>query len=63
MIPMNHELKANVKKSLQIPHMSSPEISSLLVEVVNLSTALNRIIETASFVIPSPKTMLKSLGY
>ncbi len=26
-------------------------------------TALNRIIETASFTIPSPKTTLKSFGY
>ena len=63
MIPINHELKANPKKSLQIPKTSSPEISSFLVEVVNLSTALNKIIETASFVIPSPNTILKSLGY
>ena len=30
---------------------------------VNLTTVLKRIIETASFVIPSPKTKLNSLGF
>ena len=62
MTPINHELKAKLMKSLLIPQTSSPEISSFLVPVVNLSTALNKIIETASLVIPSPKTILKSLG-
>ena len=60
MTPMNRDLNARVVKSAMIVS-GLPAVSSAP-EVVNLSTALNKIIDTASFVIPSPKTILKSLG-
>lgn len=60
MIPMNNDLKARVEK-LVIIFNGVPAVI-FFPDVVNLSTALNRIIETASFVIPSPKTILNNFG-
>jgi len=59
-MPIKSDLKARVEKS---PIILSGVVAVILdPDVVNLSTALNRMIETASLVIPSPNTILKSFG-
>lgn len=60
-IPMKTEKNPRIAKSPIIISGVSPLIS--LVALVYFKTVLNRIIETASFVIPSPNTILKSFGY
>ena len=59
-IPINRDLNARVVKSPIIVSGVPAVIGYFF--VVNLSTALNKIIDTASFVIPSPNTILNSLG-
>ena len=58
---MNRELKASCRKSLAMVKGVVSVIS--LVLAVYFITVLNKIIDTASFRMPSPKTILKSLGY
>ena len=58
---MNRELKASCRKSLAMVKGVVTVIS--LVLAVYFITVLNKIIDTASLRMPSPKTILKSLGY
>lgn len=58
--PINNELHAKPEKSVNIYNGVSASISLLL--YVNLSTVLNKMIDTASLVIPSPKTILNNFG-
>lgn len=61
MTPINHELNPSWRNSLAII-TGVAEVISLVSEVYFI-TVLKRIILTASFVIPSPKTMLNRRGY
>lgn len=59
--PINKESNPREQKSLTILNGVIQLISVLIAEY--FITVLKRIIETASFMIPSPKTILKSFGY
>jgi hypothetical protein len=60
MTPMSSETRPNRMKSPKI--MRPVEVSTLEVSFVYFITVLNRIIDTASLMMPSPNTMLKSFG-
>ena len=59
-IPIKSDLKASVENSPMI--YIGVDAVILDPDVVNLRTALNKIIDTASFVIPSPNTILNNFG-
>jgi hypothetical protein len=59
-IPINSELNPRDAKSCNI--MNGLLMSIDLVVVANLSTVLNRMIDTASLIMPSPNMILNSLG-
>jgi hypothetical protein len=63
MIPMIKELNPSAAKSP--PIISGVSISILLFFLgsVNYNTVLNNMMDTASLMIPSPNTILKSRGY
>jgi len=63
MIPINKELNPNAAKSPTMMRGVSISILLFFLGSVNYNTVLNKMIDTASLMIPSPKTMLKSLGY
>ena len=63
MTPINKELKPNAAK---LPRMRTGVPASILLfdlTSVNFKTVLNKMMETASLMIPSPKTILNNLGY
>lgn len=60
-IPMRNDTKPSSMKSFMIIKGVIESITVFFYSV-NLSTVLNRIIETASLVIPSPNTIAKRFG-
>lgn len=61
MMPMKIDWKPRFANSLVIASGVEELISAPL--EVYLSTVLNKMMETASLVIPSPKTILNSFGF
>lgn len=60
MTPMSSEIRPNSMKSPKI--MKGVELSTLDVAFVYSMTVLKRMIDTASLIMPSPNTILKSFG-
>ena len=61
MIPINREFDPKLKKFFTISKGVDESIFELT--AVYFITVLNSMIETASFITPSPNTMLNSFGY
>ena len=61
MMPIKTDWKPKVPKSFKMASGVDELISAP--SEVNLSTVLNKMIETASLVMPSPKTILNSFGF